>query len=993
VFIYNQRFITKFARGTIWLMKLFCIWLQLLITNLFLPLMGTLLTVFDCERVEDGFVHSYYKNVECYKGIYWLHVIVAGVLWLLMVVLLSLITLLFCNTSFVPLNNISRINAHSDFFLLLYKAALVILLIVAKRMDAIWILWVPMLCFSIILFAKYGTKRIYFFMSPNKVFLYFLILNVWIAIVFTYIAIFDEQATIESYLIGAILFLLIILMKKDANWTTRSGKSRAISDPQEVFTKILIYIELIFKSSKKNNYLLIKGYILNHVKNCSKRDCALKKYTPEDIKKIGCENIINLNTQSYNNNSSLLVHCNELFLEGLNKFPWDNRLRLFYSLYLIQVMKNESSALEQLLIVEQSQPILEDQFLVYHYREIIKSKLICNRNENSNYLNVISIMSYEAHKNLFKEGIEMIANLHNQFWCILIDETPDLTRFRKVGFKIQDSIDTLNTHWNSMQEIDPEQPAILSYYAKFSDEILNDKELSRNLKERISYSNILKININQQHLKAINGCNLQDISPYGDPCICISGQLNKLGMITNFNNSFCNLFGYQRKELIGENISYLMPEIYRSIHEEILKEKAQEKGSSINKKELHIYGKLRSGYVCSMWISLLSLPTVLNESNFISIIRQDKSANNFDVAELILDTAKNVVEITSKAISILKLKPRLIKNKINLADLCPHIEINKEIKRISTATTFHYIEFNDKLNKVTKSGERIDVNLSIEPLKMRNKELIGYSVRIEPVTKTNYETIEQKSPPSFQFWLDRVKHKYIRMYSEEEILEDSPKKGMVHLRSTPGKEEKKSTFALENTDVVSEFLANVTDSTSIYTKDVAQRLKTITARINFVVNHLIDKELFNLLKKDHRDHGKDIVIYRYNKNNDIFENVKNTTAMGLEIDEEYESASRQTRNRFMDKKKTLLASLNIKGKKSVEDILTQTKNTKLSWTIFISYLALLTIFVLAMVDHIYLTKFLNLISNRIRLIDESYLRLMHEQVALLISKELLLVYE
>jgi hypothetical protein len=266
---------------------------------------------------------------------------------------------------------------------------------------------------------------------------------------------------------------------------------------------------------------------------------------------------------------------------------------------LIQAEKNESSALEQLLIVENSNPNLEDQFLVYHYREIIKSSLVSTKN-------VISIMSYKthfyynSHLNLFKEGIEVIAGLQHQFWCVLIDETPDLKRFCKLGFEIQDSLDLLNTHWNSIQEIDPDQPAILGHYTKFSDEVLNDKELSRKLKKEISFSNMRKININQQHLKAMNGCNLEVISPYEDSCICILGQLSKLGIITNLNSSFYSLFEYQRKQLVGENVSCLIPEICVSTHEKILKEKAQEKGSSISGKESHIYVKLRDDCVCLM---------------------------------------------------------------------------------------------------------------------------------------------------------------------------------------------------------------------------------------------------------------------------------------------------------------------------------------------------------------------------------------------------------
>jgi PAS domain S-box-containing protein len=52
------------------------------------------------------------------------------------------------------------------------------------------------------------------------------------------------------------------------------------------------------------------------------------------------------------------------------------------------------------------------------------------------------------------------------------------------------------------------------------------------------------------------GVNLQD----GSPLIYISGENDRMGLISNINLSACRIFGYLRKEeLIGKNIKILMP--------------------------------------------------------------------------------------------------------------------------------------------------------------------------------------------------------------------------------------------------------------------------------------------------------------------------------------------------------------------------------------------------------------------------------------------------
>lgn len=61
-----------------------------------------------------------------------------------------------------------------------------------------------------------------------------------------------------------------------------------------------------------------------------------------------------------------------------------------------------------------------------------------------------------------------------------------------------------------------------------------------------------------------------DMSSYaadGTPCVYISGEQDRLGIITQVNMSVCRVFGFQKKEdLVNHEVEVLMPKIYSKYH-------------------------------------------------------------------------------------------------------------------------------------------------------------------------------------------------------------------------------------------------------------------------------------------------------------------------------------------------------------------------------------------------------------------------------------------
>ena len=57
----------------------------------------------------------------------------------------------------------------------------------------------------------------------------------------------------------------------------------------------------------------------------------------------------------------------------------------------------------------------------------------------------------------------------------------------------------------------------------------------------------------------------------GSPCIYISGEQDRLGIITQINMSVCRVFGFSKKEeIVNHDVEMLMPKIYAKNHKKFL---------------------------------------------------------------------------------------------------------------------------------------------------------------------------------------------------------------------------------------------------------------------------------------------------------------------------------------------------------------------------------------------------------------------------------------
>lgn len=94
------------------------------------------------------------------------------------------------------------------------------------------------------------------------------------------------------------------------------------------------------------------------------------------------------------------------------------------------------------------------------------------------------------------------------------------------------------------------------------------------------------------------------MSANGTPCIYVTGDNDKIGMITQCNSGSCRIFGYTVGEMKNHNVEKLMPEVYAKNHSKILDDALSKGPENIPNKERLVFARHKSGYIFPVWLQL-----------------------------------------------------------------------------------------------------------------------------------------------------------------------------------------------------------------------------------------------------------------------------------------------------------------------------------------------------------------------------------------------------
>ena len=236
-----QQFRYSSSGNHAWLWKICAIWIHLLITIFYFPVIGLLISIFDCQNIDGELKHSIYQSIICFDGNYWIHALISLIFLIIFVPAITFLTFLLYESRNKSQNDATaRFQSYPETFEIGYKTLLCILVLVFRGNEGQWIMAISMLSITGLLFAESAFKFRFINSKAGMLRRCFLTLNCWSFFVMLFQLILNTSAKIsgtELFIIGLPLLLFVVVLKRDQFWTALPLSYKQGGNPESIYNK------------------------------------------------------------------------------------------------------------------------------------------------------------------------------------------------------------------------------------------------------------------------------------------------------------------------------------------------------------------------------------------------------------------------------------------------------------------------------------------------------------------------------------------------------------------------------------------------------------------------------------------------------------------------------------------------------------------------------------------------------------------------------------
>jgi hypothetical protein len=586
----------------------------LLLTFLLIPIGEFFLLMLKCDSKD--LINIFEDSITCWKSIHFLYAILGIAIAGLFFAHMGVVTVFY----FDPFNNkkssATKCDITAEGFLLGFKVVAVLRYVLIGN-DWISIL---IMLFGSILYLR----RAYDFPTYNHE-----VLSIVIAIrnatwVWTYFVLLISKIFATTQFNGQIFLLLvgypIVILVALFYYNVKAGslvlRESHFNDPNEYVQK-MNYLKMLTegfmnknKSSKSNktnsirkDEISLKSYITVHEETCVDIDCPLKRFL---------DDAGNFSLQK----SSLMNYMNQMYTEGIKKFPVSKTIMMHYVSFNYEKKINLNFAKTYLVKLEKMQNSLTEDFLLYIIRQNIFNTNATQQQSRSNTNEDEVLKIEESVDNKFKRLkslIEAASKFYGEFWGALSTNLTNNLNLKKlffVGNKLNKILTEINNLWEQdlkNRKIDPENHQSVQLYVLFLKDIMKNKkkseEIAKKLGEEQQYENKKS---EGDHLDLEN----IEIQLENQEMVVLTRASEKGEIIIiQCSNSVITLLGYSKQEALGQRVEVLMPNMFQKDHAEIIGARiknmrsalsGQHKDafkSAIEKKVVFVMPKMKTGYL------------------------------------------------------------------------------------------------------------------------------------------------------------------------------------------------------------------------------------------------------------------------------------------------------------------------------------------------------------------------------------------------------------
>ncbi|EAR82220.2 PAS domain S-box protein (macronuclear) [Tetrahymena thermophila SB210] len=700
-----------------------------LVTVFFLPITETLISLLECEEENGHLVLASFNDQVCWQGWVLFHQIISSLFNLIFVIISSIVALTFFEPRMTSKNRTARQDSIGEVVFIITKVACQVLFnFIPEGND--WFLALLTFVLSCALFWAYNFEEPYYDKEVGTFFNIVTTYYLWTNTMLVISLIFYETSFnggLIIWILGLPFIILIMLTKRQSKIKTLIDSQMKFKSGEQVQNH-LRYVLTLIQNQKydKNSYMLLIGYVEKHKETCTEEDCPLKRKKMRRGKQldIEIEEVI----------KNLIRELGRLYQNGLRKFPTCTKLRLSYAFFLLERLKKKEDALAQFKISLTTKPTFDEQFIIYRYIEMISqsSEEVEEESDEEEETDVVKKIEFESHLSQFEEYIKLAAQRHKEFWANLKeDNNIALGRLNVLGSGISQYVFKAKDHFTRMIKINSSFPQPFKVYGQFLIKVLNQKEAGLEMVQKGREIALESGNKGQKK---------EDIESFkNEPIPFIITQKRRAGQTTiqNVNLLFSVFFSYQRDEIIGKDLSFILPNLYVPFHESLV-DQFQENVNQSNFRSQYLnnpqqrFAKNRNGYIFPIIYNIRPL----NEdfTKYCATFEADQSAKN--AIFIMINDNFEITDFSSSALTNFDLNPSILKNQklsIKISSIIPDWEQDQDTYVLKGKEfTFNQQQY---FCNSTKLLIPIEIKDAFDNDEQFRYELIGFQLKLDKLEK------------------------------------------------------------------------------------------------------------------------------------------------------------------------------------------------------------------------------------------------------------------
>ena len=653
---------------------------------LFFPFMLILVSTIQCDRLDID---------TCWSGIH----IILGCLSLFMAMWLLISSIISVMTVFPSdkYGNAStcRVHTYCDIIFLLFKVFLIIIWVAVDEEDMPWILSIYLLFGTLLLLYAYILYLPFTYLKANFFYCSLMSLWVWLSICLIITNLEDDDSLASGALVFYLASPFVVLVTVQSVHLRVSRIDRMpiqkCTSAYQVelklrFSKLMYQYEVSVGLVKKSSSALAQvdnGNVDKELSKLSKRELhsEVENFLYESSKKLS---------------SSCFLHI------------------IWARFYLGSYKQNIHKALKYLKVANKCFPRFDQRFAIYREQERIR----LNNLSEPNNKEVINFLEFEKSSRNAIEQEKIIARGSVEFWTEVGKSSPNFEKLHVSVGTIREAMTSAKTSYSNSLRIRPNSIFVLGNYGRFLDDIMGETAASHKMLQKMHSLKATK----QKESKLLATENYRENSNLFQEenlIVALGTEEGHIGEILDCNDASLQMLGYGRQELIGKNISSLMPYPFSDMHDGFLSDFLDNGFGKLINTRRTVLALDKAGYAIAIDLQIEEVISAQMQPIFIGAIRTLNSGS----VEYALVNNLGFVTYTSKGVGNLFSMGSGSNNgnaHVPITDWFPLWDSQTDEFDRGKAIEDHS----------TLSGEKVDLNVKAVKIKIREHVLSVLTISI-----------------------------------------------------------------------------------------------------------------------------------------------------------------------------------------------------------------------------------------------------------------------